>query len=124
MRQLILEGRTLPVFPVHSWKAPACPRGFHSASTDPDEIEALFTRWPGPFIGVPTGAESGFDVLDIDPDGLEWWQKHRDQLPKTFTVQTPRGGLHLYFWHEPGLRCSASRLARGVDVRADGGFVV
>src|SRR5262249_3036090 len=35
-----------------------------------------------------------------------------------------RRGAHLLFKHAPGLRCSAGRIATGVDVRAGGGFVI
>jgi hypothetical protein len=38
--------------------------------------------------------------------------------------QTPSGGHHLLFKHAPGLRCSTGRIADGIDVKADGGFVV
>ena len=31
---------------------------------------------------------------------------------------------HLFFQHEFGLKCSAGRIAVGVDVRADGGYVI
>ena len=40
------------------------------------------------------------------------------------THGTPRSGFHLYFQSEPGLRCSTSRVALGVDVRAAGGYVI
>jgi hypothetical protein len=48
----------------------------------------------------------------------------RNQLPDTRTHRTRSGGLHLFFRHAPGLRNSASRLAPGCDVRADGGYVI
>jgi len=32
--------------------------------------------------------------------------------------------LHLFFNHHAGLRNSAGRLARGVDTRADGGYII
>jgi hypothetical protein len=74
-------------------------------------------------VGVPTGAANGFDVLDIDPDGRAWYDQNFDALPLTEAHTTPRG-LHLLFQHAPGLRNSARRIAPGVDVRADGGFVI
>ncbi len=119
-----LGGHPLPVFPVRDDKRPACPGGFHAANADPKLIDELWRRWPAPLTGVPTGEITGFDVLDIDPAGLDWWQRHRDRLPPTRMHRTRRGGLHLLFGHTLGLRCSAGALASGVDVRADGGFVV
>lgn len=44
-------------------------------------------------------------------------------LPTTFTVQTARGGRHLYF-HGPDVANSASRIAPGIDVRGGNGYVV
>ena len=83
-------------------------------------------RWDAwPLVGVATGAASGFDVLDIDPpDGLAWYDANFDALPTTRAHTTQRGGLHLLFRSAPGLRSSASRIAAGVDVRADGGYVI
>ena len=77
-----------------------------------------------PLVGVPTGEANGFDVLDIDLEGGSWWDAHRAELPATQTHVTRSGGAHLLFKHAPGLRCSVGRIAHGVDVRADGGFVI
>jgi hypothetical protein len=38
--------------------------------------------------------------------------------------ETRSGGRHLFFLHRPGLRCSTSKIERGIDVRADGGLVI
>ena len=46
-------------------------------------------------------------------------------LIDTLSVHTPSGGLHLYFgWPGIELRCSAGVLGEGLDVRAEGGYVV
>jgi hypothetical protein len=75
---------------------------------------------------VPTGEIAGFDILDIDPrhGGERWFAEHRDRVPRTRTHKTGSGGLHLLFKHRPGLRCSAGKIAVGVDVRATGGYVI
>jgi hypothetical protein len=75
-------------------------------------------HWP--LVGVPTGRL--FSVLDIDIVGLPWFDAQC--LPLTRTHQTKSGGLHLLFKHVDGLRNSAARIADGVDVRAEGGFVI
>jgi Bifunctional DNA primase/polymerase, N-terminal len=103
----------LPCFPCSLDKRPLTAGGFRAAK----RIEPP-SFWP--LVGVPTGAASGFDVLDIDPDGLGWLTEH--PLP-TRKHRTPRG-WHLLFRHVDGLRCSAGRISRGVDVRAEGGFAV
>jgi hypothetical protein len=45
-------------------------------------------------------------------------------LPATRVHRTRSGGLHLLFRHHAGLKCSVGRIATGVDVRADGGYVI
>jgi hypothetical protein len=116
----------LAVFPCHAGKAPATPRGFHDAAREPDAVAQLWRRHPGPLIGVATGEASGIAVLDIDHQhgGAAWWEAHRGRLPVTRAHRTRSGGLHLVFRHRAGLRCSVARIARGVDVRAEGGCVI
>ena len=89
-------------------------------------VRDLWEQQPGPLVGVPTGESSGLDVLDIDPrnGGATWFARHRDHLPPTRVHRTRSGGVHLLFKHQTGIRCSAARLAAGVDVRADGGYVI
>jgi hypothetical protein len=73
-------------------------------------------------VGFATGEASGIDILDIDT-GVDWYSANFDALPQTRAHQTQRG-LHLLFRHAEGLRCSTSRIAPGVDVRADGGYAI
>lgn len=83
-------GLGLPVFPCLANKAPACAGGFKSATADPAAIRGVWRKSPGPLIGVPTGAVSGFDVLDIDPKsgGGEWFSHNRARLPETRVHRT------------------------------------
>jgi hypothetical protein len=67
---------------------------------------------------------SGFDVLDVDVAGLGWLDEVWDRLPPTRAHATRSGGRHLFFKHVEKLRNSVSRISDGVDVRADGGFVI
>jgi hypothetical protein len=55
---------------------------------------------------------------------LVWWFSHRDRLPLTRVHRTRSGGLHLIFRHVPDVRCSAGRIAPGIDVRGDGGYII
>ena len=117
----------LPVFPCRINKRPACPHGFKDAALSASAIRDLWRRCPGPLIGVPTGQASDLFVLDVDPDGIDWLEMVcRDRrLPATRVHGTRRGGFHLLFRApESPLANSAGRLARGVDTRGDGGYVI
>jgi hypothetical protein len=115
------------VFPCREDKSPACPHGFKVASHDFDAIGELWRRYPGPLIGIATGSAFGVDVLDIDikhASALAWWHSNEARIAATRTFRTRSGGLHLYHRHTTGLGCSAGRLAPGIDVRGDGGYVI
>lgn len=121
------------VFPVGSSKLPTRPskeggKGFHDASQNPDEIQWLWERWPGPLVGIATGAVSNLAVLDIDaprhPEARAWWRQYHPHLTSR-TYRTRSGGLHLYFRPEGELRCSEGKgELHGVDVRANGGYAI
>jgi hypothetical protein len=117
--------KCFPVRLVGNKKIPTTPRGFKDASADPFILRQLWQRYPGPLIGVCTGAASGIDVLDIDQhlEARAWLQQNRSRLPATRVHRSRSGGLHFVFQHSPGLRCSNGRLARGVEVKADRGTI-
>ena len=124
---IFLEGRPLPICPYGSDKKPTCRGGFNSASADPKVIDELWRLYPGPLTGVKTGEASGLAVLDIDTknDGEAWLADfYGFDWPRTRCHATRSGGLHFVFQYRPGLRCSESRIASGVDIRADGGAVI
>jgi hypothetical protein len=81
-------------------------------------------------IGVPTGQGAGFFVVDLDVknggQGLEWLAANQHRLPRTRTHKTRSGGQHLLFQWPEGrtVRNSASRIALGVDVRGNGGYII
>ena len=125
-RALALASRGVPCFPCLTSKAPACAGGFKAATADREQLRRLWRAHPGDLIGVPSGPVSGIDALDIDPrhGGDIWLAANRHRLPPTRTHATRAGGLHVLFRAQAGLRNSAGRIASGVDVRADGGYVV
>jgi hypothetical protein len=119
---LALADRGIPVFPCSASKAPAVADGFKAATLCPEPAE-----WRGAsLIGSPTGDLSGYDVIDVDPrhGGDRWLAEHAERLPITRTVRTRSGGWHIYLRAWPGMRCSAGKIAPGVDVRAAGGYVI
>jgi hypothetical protein len=122
----LLEGRPLRVFFCRADKRPTCPHGFKDAAADADGIARLWSLYPGQLIGVPTGALNGIDAIDVDPrrSGHKWLSENVDRLPTTRVHETQRFGRHLIYQHSPGLRCSVDRIAPGVEVKADGGYII
>jgi hypothetical protein len=114
-------------FPCNADKKPACSHGFKDASSNLIALQQLWAASPGSLVGVATGSASGIAVVDIDakhPEACAWWLNNRGQLLPTRVHRTRSGGLHLIYRDLDGLRCSTSRIAKGVDVRAGGGYIV
>jgi hypothetical protein len=110
------------VFPcVPNGKEPATKEGWHIASNDPTQVAEWKQINPDFNWAVATGP-SGLFVIDVDPNGLDWWGKLlerdstiRSAVERAFQVRTPRGGLHVYFKGEGP--STASRIADGIDTR-------
>jgi hypothetical protein len=121
----------LPVFPCNLEKKPVNEHGWKGASDDPDRIRQEFSRPTAQMIAMPTGAPSGQIAIDIEVktpgvNGNDWLDEHAYELPPTRTHYTQSGGLHLLFKNPEGveIRNSAGRLAPGVDVRGNGGYII
>jgi hypothetical protein len=72
----------LPVFPCSLDKRPLIANGFKAATRiEPPE------HWP--LVGFATGAPSGIDILDVDPDGLGWLAEHPLETRKHRTPSRP-----------------------------------
>lgn len=111
------------VFPLHEGdKTPKTPNGCKDATSDTGTIRVWWTKWPGANIGIATGGP--FFVLDVDRAGMPWYEDA--SLPPTLTAQTGGGGRHLFFRMPDGVdvRNSASVIAKGIDIRGTGGYVV
>jgi hypothetical protein len=122
-----LTQQGLHCFPCIATKRPACLRGFHDATCDPDRLRALWRRYPGVLTGVSTGEASNLLVVDIDARhaaAKSWWTENRDGLPATRVHRTRSGGLHLLFRHVAGIGCSVGRPVAGIDIRNDGGYII
>jgi len=121
------------VFPCNLDKGPKTRNGFHDASNDLEQIRKWWTRWPDASIGAPTGPVNGWWVLDVDkkpggPDGfvsLADLEKKYGKLPSTMKQRTGGGGSQYFFkWNGRAIHNSAGKVAAGVDVRGDGGYVI
>jgi hypothetical protein len=126
-------GAGVPVFPcVPGGKRPLVEHGFHDASTDAGQVAAWWRRWPGANIGVPTGLESGVEVVDVDHKTAGSGFAAFDRARRTglvpgwlALVRTPSGGMHAYFPADPYRAQPSWQAARAhVDFRGDGGYVV
>ena len=99
--------------------------GFYAATTDPDRLTAILTAIPDGLLAIRTGAISGRVVIDIDPRH----GGHLDPDLMTPTAAVRSGGAdsgwHLHYRH-PGPYLPSRPLPGhvGVDVKADGGYVV
>lgn len=105
-------------------------------TTDPEEIIAYYKQIPAANVGIATGKDSGFFVLEADTpkghahDGLasikDLEEKH-GEFPETLAVESPSGSIHRYFEYPNDgivIENSASKIALGVDVRGEGGMVL
>ncbi|GEM_PF-1770998 len=110
--------------------------GHKDATRDREAIERAWTENQTANIGVHAGRFQDVAMLVIDLDekpgisGRIEFEKlartHRATVPTTLTATTPSGGLHLYLLNLSSgqVRNSASKLAPGVDVRGDNGYVL
>lgn len=133
---LDFAARGLAVFPlVRHKKTPLIPAWQERATTNADQVRRWWTDSPGANIGIACGL-SGLVVIDLDvkndTSGLVSWETLCQDLGldvdqvNTLSVATPSGGKHLYFLAPDGqeLRNTAGTLAKGIDTRANGGYVV
>lgn len=129
--------QTWPVLPcAPATKRPITPNGFKDASKDGLAVARWWLANPGAMIGVPTGAASNIFVVDIDiknkfgpaeppQEILAALQMEYGDFDEAPIVQTPSGGLHVYFEHDPRIRINGSGKTwkPQIDWRGEGGYV-
>ena len=106
--------------------------GYKNGSSDLLKIYKWWEDSPSSNIGLVTGEVNNLVVVDIDvkddTPGIESLSELEVECGKfdTLTVNTPSGGLHYYFSYPHGhsIKCSASKIKPGIDIRANGGHVV
>ena len=106
-------------------KTPLVKHGFYDATTEEEKISEWWNRLPLANVGIRTGLASRLVVIDVDGrDAVGTLQKLAQRLgplPKGPRVRTGRG-WHAYFTVDANIR--SCKLARGIDVKAEGGYVV
>jgi len=124
----LVDGYKVPLF--KGWQS--------DPVTNPNGARQVFARYANrysavPNLGLVTGQiNGGYIVIDIDrhseiADGyetlLDWQLKTAHKLPETWRVLTGSGGYHFYYRTDRAMR-GYSNTDLGVDLRADGNFVV
>lgn len=112
-------------------KTPLISNGFKGATRFKHILSRWWADWPDAAVGIPTGKDAGFFVLDIDnkpggANGFEWlaeMESEHGPLPETARVKSPNGGEHIYFKYVEGTR-NRGNLGAGADIRSEGGYVV
>lgn len=107
-------------------KHPLTAHGLKDATTELDLIVDWWRKWPRANIGLATGK---LYVVDLDGDGgvAAWEALEITHSPApTLLARTGGGGIHRYYQMPPDVNLpnTAGRLARHVDTRGVGGYVL
>jgi len=125
-------GTEFRIFPL-AGKEPATKSGFYDATQDLAQIEEWYS---GPYagfnIGIRTGSASKLLVIDVDqkpggPNGeksLLELETIVGPLRNTVVQKTGTGYHLLYRYDGADIRCSQSKLGPGLDIKAEGGYIV
>jgi hypothetical protein len=116
------------VFPCRpSSKEPATRRGFKDATTNPATVRRWWLALNDYNIGIATGVVSRLFVLDVDggtgATALQQLETEHGELPPTL-ASASSAGCHLWFKNNDPVPSTVSRIGAGLDVRADGGYVL
>jgi hypothetical protein len=126
---ITLARRGVAVFPCRPRdKRPATVNGLKDATTDASLIRQWWRTNPDYNVAIATGAISRIFAIDVDGLDAEFelrkLEGEHGALPSSIEVITARG-RHIYFqWPAQPIRNSASKIAPGIDVRGDGGYVL
>lgn len=128
------------VFPlIANSKLPAIEDFPNRATRDPEQIRKWWIdpvlELEQPFnVGISTtrfGDNEGLVVVDVDnkdgkngDEGILSLEFEGFSFPETFEQSTPTGGRHLVYRNKEAIRQGTSVLAKGLDIRSKGGYVV
>jgi hypothetical protein len=106
-------------------RPPLVKSGFYAATTDPAYLRYWWcSKWPEANIAARTGDRLA--VVDVDPRNGGTLDAVTDLglSLDTRTVRTPAGGWQMHYCVDAPVRSRSGALAPGVDVKADGGYVL
>jgi len=120
-----------PIFPCGLHKKPLTQHGFKDATTDFATIADWLAKWPDAQLAVDCG-RAKLCVIDLDmgngKDGVALFTQLAGTNPHWcgLIASTPRGGRHLvYRMPDPPMGNAQNACGHpGIDVRADGGYIV
>jgi hypothetical protein len=126
-----LAERGLRLFPVVAGdKVPLTAQWPKRATCDLKVLEAWRLQFPGCNWGLACGPDSRVFVVDVDGDDgaaslHELIENYGHEWTNTLNAKTARGS-HFYFRYpaDAVIRNSTSKLAPGIDVRGEGGYVL
>jgi len=135
-----------PVFPCYSARSGACccrkgadcrhpakhphtRHGLKDGTIESRQIRRWWSKWPDANVAIVTGADSDLLVIDVDqahggPNSLEGVLLRLGALPDHPVARTGGGGNHRLFKHPGGRVANRQAVAEGIDVRADGGYII
>jgi hypothetical protein len=101
------------------------PHGFRNATSNARVIVHWFSRYPDANLGMVTGPVV---AIDVDPRNggdatLHRLKQRHGTFPLTWQSVTGGGGQHIFFAAPEGGIASA-KLGRGIEFKANGGYVV
>ena len=108
-------------------KVPLTEHGLNDATQTQAGANEYWGKWPNANVAIVI--PQGYFVLDVDAqhgghESLDIIQEQHAKLPKTMSVITGGGGLHLWFKADGIRNTTAFAGFSGLDIRGIGGYVV
>ena len=106
------------------------PKGVKDACTDPAKLRRWWAAEPLANVGIAMGGPNRLLAVDVDPRSggdaslFDLVEAHGDEWLKTFTVKTGGLGRHLIYTLPAGAKVRRGRLAPGIDLKSEGGYLV
>lgn len=117
-------------------KSPLVEHGLADATQEAEQIRAWWRRWPEALVGVRTGSASNLVVLDYDTykadlAAQDWVAAHTLELAGTLIHSTLNNGKHYLYRPPAGTLWRTGKdlllgglVRKGIDLRAEGGYII